>query len=55
MNTVRKKLLSNAYPTNLVQYVMHKKPVNEITQNNRNERFLGMVSIPYCKEVSEKF
>jgi hypothetical protein len=34
---------------------MHKKPVKEIKQININGRFLDMVSIPYCKVVSEKF
>jgi hypothetical protein len=34
---------------------MHKKPVKDIKKTNNEGRFLGMVTIPYCKGLSEKF
>jgi hypothetical protein len=34
---------------------VHKKPVKDIQEINNEGRLLGMVTIPYCKGVSEKF
>ncbi|GFG28310.1 hypothetical protein Cfor_11325 [Coptotermes formosanus] len=50
-----KDWLSNAYPADLVQSIMYRKPINVNEDKQSNREPLSMVSTPYSRGVSEKF